>query len=63
VLTRRSAITFISYAPNLKIEKPNNLKVFGSNKAKGPNRIAKYVMHRERKQGPYLILIKCSRKV
>ena len=36
MLTRRSAITFISYAPNLKIEKPNNLKVFGSNKTKGP---------------------------
>ena len=34
-------VTFIRYAQNRKIGKPNILKVFGSNKTKGPNRIAK----------------------
>jgi hypothetical protein len=30
-----SGITFIRYAQNLKIGKPNNIKVFGSTNAKG----------------------------
>jgi hypothetical protein len=32
---RVSGITFIRYAQNHKIGKPNNFKVFGSNKTKG----------------------------
>jgi len=32
----RSGITFTMYAQNLKIGKPNNLKVFGSKKTEGP---------------------------
>ena len=32
-----SVINFISYAQNRKIGKPNNLKVFGSNKTKNLN--------------------------
>ena len=33
--------TFLEYAHNQKIGIPNNFKVFGSKKTKGPNRIAK----------------------
>jgi hypothetical protein len=36
-----SGITFIMYAQYRNIGKPNNLKVFGSNKPNGQNRIAK----------------------
>jgi len=40
--TRRvSRITFSGYAQYRNIGKPNNLKVFGSNKPKGINWIAK----------------------
>jgi hypothetical protein len=35
-----SEITFIKYVQYQNIGKPNNLKVFGSNKPKGINRIA-----------------------
>jgi predicted transcriptional regulator len=35
-----SEITFISYAQHLKIGKPNNLKLLGTIKPKGLNRIA-----------------------
>jgi hypothetical protein len=38
---RVSGITFIRYTQNLKIGKPNNLKVLGAIQSKGLNRITK----------------------
>ena len=38
---RVSGITFIGYAQNRKIRKPNNFKFLGAIKSKGVNRIAK----------------------
>ena len=40
-LVRVSGITFIRYAQNRKVGKPNNLKVLRASKPKGLNRIAK----------------------
>ena len=36
VHTTLSGITFIKYVQYRNIEKPNNIKVFGNNKTKGP---------------------------
>jgi hypothetical protein len=37
-------ITFIRYAQNRKIEKPNNLQVFRNNKTKGPKQDSQHLL-------------------
>ena len=51
-----SGITFIRYAPNRKIGKPNNLN-FGSNKIKGPRQDSQYQVRSHMPEGRELLVL------